>query len=125
MSIELLDGFKLGSYEVEPALGVVDRPEGAKSLRPEAMEILVVLAERPRTPVSKSDLIAKIWGSSGEGAESFDQCIDELRDALDRPGRRQNYLQYVPGRGYKLSASVRPLFQDSPTRGVRRFWYEL
>ncbi|MGI9271213.1 MAG: tetratricopeptide repeat protein [Woeseiaceae bacterium] len=124
MKVELLDGFRLGNYEIEPALGVVERPDGAQTVRPEVMEMLVLLASRPRILVTRDTLLEEIGGQAKISDADFEQFIQELRTALRDTSARPAYLQDRPD-GYRLIAKVRPLYAGEAKINRLNFFQEV
>ena len=71
-----------------------------------ALEILIVLLERPGELVSKQELMARVWPNVFVGPANLTVHISALRRTL-RDGRDGNrFIINIPGRGYKFVASV-------------------
>jgi DNA-binding winged helix-turn-helix (wHTH) protein len=51
-------------------------------LRPQAAEVLKLLAARPGKLISKDELIQSVWGAIAVTDDSLIQCIKEIRKAL-------------------------------------------
>ncbi len=118
MSFDLLDGFRLGDLEVEPALGVVERTDGAQNVQPEVMEMLVLLASQPRDVVTWSALRHEIGSTDDTASDHFDDLVQELLAALATKSRRNPVIQQLPN-GLRLNAKALPLYADDP--GTRRW----
>ena len=80
-----------------------DRPV---SLGSRALEILTALLERRGEPVSKQDLMSRVWPNLFVAPSNLTVQMSALRRALrdGRDGRR--FIVNVPGRGYRFVASV-------------------
>ena len=80
-----------------------DRPV---SLGSRALEILTALLERPGEPVSKQDLMSRVWPNLFVAPSNLTVQMSALRRALrdGRDGRR--FIVTVRGRGYSFVASV-------------------
>src|SRR4051812_42711691 len=72
-----------------------------------ALDILIVLAERPGQIVSKDELMARVWPNTYVSEDNIKTNVAALRRVLGdgRPGRR--YMLNVHGRGYVFVAPVR------------------
>jgi predicted ATPase/DNA-binding winged helix-turn-helix (wHTH) protein len=71
-----------------------------------ALEILVVLVERPGEMVSKRELVARVWPNTVVEEANLKVHIAALRRALSDGRDGNRYLVNVPGRGYKFVAPV-------------------
>jgi DNA-binding winged helix-turn-helix (wHTH) protein len=71
-----------------------------------ALEILIVLLERPGELVSKQDLMARVWPDVFVEPANLTVHMSALRRAL-RDGRDGNrFIINIPGRGYSFVAPV-------------------
>jgi len=71
-----------------------------------ALEILIVLLERPGELISKQELMDRVWPNLFVGLANLTVHISALRRTL-RDGRDGNrFIINIPGRGYKFVASV-------------------
>jgi DNA-binding winged helix-turn-helix (wHTH) protein len=71
-----------------------------------ALEVLIVLLERPGELVSKQELMARVWPNTFVDPGNLAAHISALRRAL-RDGRDGNrFIINIPGRGYSFVASV-------------------
>jgi DNA-binding winged helix-turn-helix (wHTH) protein len=83
--------------------------EGDKSvhLGSRALEILILLLERPGELVSKQELMARVWPNIFVEPANLTVHMSALRRTL-RDGRDGNrFIINVPGRGYRFVASAR------------------
>ncbi|WP_158513915.1 winged helix-turn-helix domain-containing protein [Ramlibacter tataouinensis] len=76
-------------------------------LRPKSWELLCYLARRPGQLVAREELMHVLWPSVVVVDDSINQCVVEVRRALDDGGRQ--LLQTVPRRGLRLSADLAEL----------------
>jgi DNA-binding winged helix-turn-helix (wHTH) protein len=82
--------------------------EGDKAVRlgSRALEILIVLLERPAELVSKQELMARVWPNIFVEPANLTVHISALRRTL-RDGRDGNrFIINVPGRGYSFVAAL-------------------
>lgn len=110
--------FRIDTVRVEPATGVLWRDDTTVRVRPQVMDLLLTLAERPGDVRSKTELLDAVWNARFVSESALTTAVAELRDALGDDSREPRFVQTVPKRGYRLVASVRidPLpVLDAPT----------
>ncbi len=107
MSSKFLQGFRFGSWTVEPLRGAVTGPNGeAQHLEPKVMDVFVCLAEHVNEIVSRKQLLDTAWSGSSGSDEQLTRAIGELRRVFrDEPGNPK-YIETVPKRGYRLIGEV-------------------
>jgi tetratricopeptide (TPR) repeat protein/TolB-like protein/DNA-binding winged helix-turn-helix (wHTH) protein len=102
LSSDLLQGFYLGDFLVEPLKGQVTGRAGRRHLPPKAIEVLLYLAKTPGDLVSRESLLEKAWGSGKGSTEALSHAVSEIRHALDDQPNKPMFIQTVPRRGYRL-----------------------
>ncbi len=108
-----------GDFEIEVDLVRARRNGQPVALRPKTFALLVHLADRAGTVVSKQELMAAIWPGLVVTDDSLTQAISELRGALD--DRDQKLIKTIPKRGYLFDTAVRPApAGQRPPRPQRR-----
>ncbi|QJY47190.1 response regulator transcription factor [Pseudonocardia broussonetiae] len=86
----------LGELEIDVAQRRVARAGEAAHLTPLEFDLLVHLAGRPRTVVTREALLASVWGwSDGAGARTVDSHVKALRRKLGA-----DLIRTVHGVGY-------------------------
>jgi len=115
MVADLTHGFQFGAFKAEPLKGcVIGDDRQPRHLPPKAMEVLTSLAEAAPEPLTREDLINKVWGERCVSDEVLTHAIAELRHVLgDRPSSPE-YIQTIPKRGYRLLCYVRPTVISAP-----------
>ena len=98
--------FTVGNWTVEVSLDRIDRNGDSISLRPQVMELLAHLAQRPGVVVSADELREALWPQRVVTDASIYTCVAELRRALDSDPAQIEYVQTVPKRGYRLVAPI-------------------
>ena len=67
------------------------------------VELVRLLAERAGEPVSREELLEKIWGVSGHAStRSVDNFIVKLRKKLEENAAKPEHIVTIYGTGYKL-----------------------
>ena len=115
MNVDLLQGFYLGDLLVDPTTGKVTGRAGSSHLPSKAVEVLLRLAEEPGELVSRSKLLAAVWGEGRGSDEALGHAISEIRHALGDQHERPVFIQTLPKRGYRLLVAPEPLSQSSST----------
>ena len=83
-----------------------------------ALEILIVLLERPGELVSKEELMARVWPNVFVERANLTVHISALRRTL-RDGRDGNrFIVNIPGRGYSFVTSVEISRYDNAARAT-------
>ena len=76
MSSDLLQGFQLGPWKVEPLRGAITGPHGeTQHLEPKVMDVFVLLAAQANELVIRDQLLDGVW--SGHIARPL--CQDSCR----------------------------------------------
>ncbi|MCP4299006.1 MAG: hypothetical protein GY783_00330, partial [Gammaproteobacteria bacterium] len=102
VSEDLLQGFYLGDFLVEPLKGQVTGRLGSRHLPPKAIEVLLCLAQAPGELVTREKLLKKAWGSGKGSAEALSHAVSEIRHAFDDHANNPLFIQTLPRRGYRL-----------------------
>ena len=108
--------FKVGDWLVEPSLDRLSQGGEERSLRPQVMELLVFLAERPGEVVSTEQLLEELWDGRIVTEGSVYNCVSELRGALTTDGDDAATVQTIPKKGYRLVAPVSTEIEPRVTR---------
>lgn len=116
------ESFMVGKWQVEPALDRIGCEGVVRTVRPQVMELLVYLANRPREVVHTRDLLNDLWDGRIVSDGSVYNCVSELRLALAGNEDEESVVETIPKKGYRLVAAVtaREPAIDPQSRG-RRF----
>ncbi|RUU26891.1 winged helix-turn-helix domain-containing protein [Mesorhizobium sp. M6A.T.Ce.TU.016.01.1.1] len=103
MDSSALTPIRLNGRTVDLQRGsIADQSGHAIALRPQAIEVLKVLAARPGKIVTKDELMQAVWGNIAVTDDSLVQCVIEIRKALG--DERHEIVRTLPKRGYVLEA---------------------
>ena len=95
-----------GSFRLLPAQFLLLKRDKPVLLGSRALQILIVLLERPGELVSKQELMTRVWPGVFVEPANLSVHISALRRTL-RDGRDGNrFIINIPGRGYSFVASV-------------------
>jgi adenylate cyclase len=98
--------FRVGDWLVEPGRNRMSRGAATVALEHNAMDVLLLLAERAGQPVAGSEL-GSFLGRRGEpSGEAVDRSIAELRQALGAEADGPAYIEEGPENAYRLAAAV-------------------
>ena len=89
-----------------------------RNLRPQVMELLVYLANRPGQVVSADELLRDLWDGRIVAEGSVYNCVSELRAALATEKSTELAIETIPKKGYRFVAPVTP--HEPATAGTRR-----
>lgn len=101
--------FRFGVFEFDAERGELRREGKAQpQLRDQALQILLMLLERPREAVTREELRNGLW--SADTFVDFDHglntAINQLRNALGDSAANPRFIQTLPRRGYRFIAPV-------------------
>lgn len=95
----VIEGFSL-----DPGAEALLDPDGKTvPLRPQSARVLAILAERPGSLVTKSELMQRVWADTHVTDDSLVQCISEIRKALGPSAG--TLLKTIPKQGYRLDVT--------------------
>ncbi len=103
LSVDLLQGFYLGDFLVEPLKGQASGRAGSTHLPPKAMEVLMCLASDPGEVVTRDELLAAVWGEGQGSHDALGHAVSEIRHALGDHADNPVFIQTLPRRGYRLA----------------------
>ena len=113
---------QVGAWTVDADSGLLTQGDTSVRVRPKVMDLLVALAERPGELSSKEFLIARVWPDVVVGDGSLSVALAELRNALGNHPEAPEYIETIPRRGYRLTATMSTdEGKDAHTEGSH-FW---
>ena len=98
--------FSFGPFRLLPTQFLLLEGEQPVPLGSRALQILIVLLERPGELISKQDLMARVWPDVFVGAANLTVHISALRRALRDGQDGSRFIINIPGRGYTFVAPV-------------------
>jgi len=108
------EAFELGEWTVHPSLNRLERDGQVEQLEPRVMDVLVCLATRSGTVVSREELLETVWPDAVIGEEGLTRRISSLRKVLGDDRDHPRYIETIRKGGYRLVAEVRPCTSESP-----------
>jgi DNA-binding response OmpR family regulator len=93
----------LGECVVDLATHTLSRGGQEEPLSFHEVELLRMLVERVGQPVSREDILQRVWGVEGHPANrTVDNCIVKLRKKIEEQPDAPRHILTVYGFGYKL-----------------------
>jgi DNA-binding response OmpR family regulator len=94
---------KIGNAEVNLKKHTLTRGRKTSALTFYEVELLKFLHERAEQPVSRDEILEKIWGIQAQPSNrTVDNFIVKLRKKLEEDHKRPRHIMTVYGMGYKL-----------------------
>lgn len=106
--------FTVGDWLVQPSLDCVSHAGRVRRLRPQLIDLLVLLARHAGRTVPKDVILAEVWQRQHVADSGLTRCITEIRQALGDDAHAPWMLQTIPKRGYRLVAPVVFLDETPP-----------
>lgn len=104
--------WRLGSWQVNPALNQLQREVLAKSVEPRVMAALLVLMRAQGNVVTDAQLLENVWRGQIVSDASLYKVIAELRKSLGDSEKPYQYIERVSGKGYRLLITATELAED-------------
>jgi DNA-binding winged helix-turn-helix (wHTH) protein/predicted negative regulator of RcsB-dependent stress response/Flp pilus assembly protein TadD len=98
--------YRFGDFELDPLTRVLERNGSPVSLNRRAFDLLLYLVQNPGRPVTKEQLLQKIWPDSFVDENSVAKSMSVLRKALDEDPSSSNLVVTLPGVGYQFAGTV-------------------
>jgi DNA-binding response OmpR family regulator len=99
------DAIQIGQATIYPRRHELVRNRKTVTLSFYEVEILRLLHERAGEPVSREEILEKIWGVSGYGSSrSVDNFVVKLRKKIEADASSPRHIVTIYGTGYKLLA---------------------
>ena len=106
---ESRETFRFRDFELDVA-GLRAAPQAASPVRLERqpMDLLILLVERRRQLVSRSDIVARLWPKDVfvDVETGVNTAIRKIRQALGDSPEAPVFVETVPGKGYRFIAPV-------------------
>ena len=105
-SPELDAGFTVGLWQVDPIRNVISQGSDERHLEHRLMQTLIFLAKNPGQVISREQFFDSVWKGLIVNEEALSRAISLLRSALNDNAHRPEFIQTIPGVGYRLIAEV-------------------
>ncbi|MGZ3456222.1 MAG: response regulator transcription factor [Polyangiales bacterium] len=96
--------FTIGDAEINLSTQVVKRGKSVEPLSFYEVELLRLLHSRAPTPVSRDEILSKVWGIDGNPSNrTVDNFVVKLRKKIEPSADKPVHILTVYGTGYKLA----------------------
>ena len=109
---------RFAGFLLDTATAELRSPDGTVvPLEPQPAKVLVELARRPGSLLTREELCRAIWpdGTHVEFDQGLNYCIRQVRAALGDDARRPVFIETIPRRGYRFLPAV-----ETATPATRR-----
>jgi predicted ATPase/DNA-binding winged helix-turn-helix (wHTH) protein len=91
-------------FRLDLANDLLWREEQLIPLRPKAVKMLRFLIERPGQVATREEILRAVWSKTVVSAGGLKVCMREIRKALGDNAETPQFIETVPGRGYRFIA---------------------
>lgn len=113
---------RFGDFALDLHTGELSRDGERVTLRPQATEVLLLLARGRGRLVTRAEIQERVWhDSTVEFDQGINACIRQIRQALDDDAASPRWIETIPRRGYRFIGPERPAADEaSVARTPRR-----
>src|SRR5215469_17491233 len=99
---------RFGPFEVDLRSGELRKSGIRVKLQDQPFKLLAILLERPGQVVPRNELQRRIWPDEkfGDFDHAVNVAVAKLRVALGDPSDNPRYIETLPRRGYRFSATA-------------------
>ncbi len=101
-------GICFGPFELDAAAGELHKAGILIKLQPQPFRVLLLLAERAGTVVTREEIQQCLWSESTfvDFEHGINFSINQIRGALADDAEKPRYIETLPRRGYRFIAAV-------------------
>ncbi|MCZ6640341.1 MAG: winged helix-turn-helix domain-containing protein [Gammaproteobacteria bacterium] len=99
-------GFRIGGWDTDPQQLVITREGAQIRLEPEAMAVLVCLAEHSGDVVARDGFPEAVWKGGIVSDEVLSQNISVLRSQLGDDDLEPRFIETIEDEGYRMIMRV-------------------
>lgn len=105
--------FEFGEFRLDVHRRVLRRNGAPVHLTPRSFDLLCVLVTNAGQVMGHDELLEKVWSGTFVEQGNLKKAVSALRVALGEAPGANEFVTTVPRRGYRFSAGVRPITDDS------------
>jgi TolB-like protein/DNA-binding winged helix-turn-helix (wHTH) protein/Tfp pilus assembly protein PilF len=104
-------GICFGPFELDATAGELRKGGILIKLQPQPLRVLLLLAERAGTLVTREEIQRCLWSESTfvDFEHGINFSINQIRGALADDAEKPRYIETLPRRGYRFIANVEPM----------------
>lgn len=99
--------FFVGDYQIDRQACQLRGPNGDCDLEEDQVVVMEALAEHAGEPVRREEIIDAVWHGEKNAGRLLTSNVDSLRQLFGDDSATPQYIETVPGYGYRLVAPVR------------------
>jgi len=96
----------IGEFRVDIKRSEVQHLDKTFSLEPKLLQVLLLLAKKPRDIVTHQELLEAVWPGVVIEANTLQRSIAKLRKAFNDDAKTQAVISTHPKQGYSLVANI-------------------
>jgi DNA-binding winged helix-turn-helix (wHTH) protein/Tol biopolymer transport system component len=106
--VRLISRFRFGVFELDASSGELRKAGVPIKLRLQAVQVLLMLAERAGQIVTREEIRGRLWSDDTfvDFERSINFCVNQIRAALGDDAEKPRYVETLPRRGYRFIAPV-------------------
>ena len=97
---------RFADFELDPGAASLTKAGEPVLLPSRVLQALMLLVERPGAVVSNDELFRRLWPNTYVRADALARVARHLRAALADNAAAPQFLETVPGRGFRFIARV-------------------
>jgi TolB-like protein/DNA-binding winged helix-turn-helix (wHTH) protein/Tfp pilus assembly protein PilF len=111
-------GICFGPFELNAAAGELRKAGILIKLQPQPLRVLLLLAERAGTVVTREEIQRCLWSESTfvDFEHGINFSINQIRGALADDAEKPKYIETLPRRGYRFIANVECAEESTKTK---------
>jgi len=98
--------YQFGEFQLDAGRRLLLREGEPVVIAPKVYEVLLALVETQGQPLSKDDLLSRVWPDTIVEESNLTVSVSALRRVLGERRGEQKYIATIPGVGYKFVAPV-------------------
>jgi Tol biopolymer transport system component/DNA-binding winged helix-turn-helix (wHTH) protein len=106
--------YEFDDLVVDPTAFRLSRRDRPVRIEPKALRVLIDLIEHRQRPVSKQELLERIWPDVSVTENALTRAIAQLRKTLGDDVEAPRYIETVPTRGYRFIGELRSERPNAP-----------
>lgn len=112
--------YSFGPFRIDSAKRLLQRDQETIPLPTKPFDVLLFLVRNRDRLVEKDELMAVLWPDTTVEENNLSQSISAIRKALGDSPHQQQYIETVPGWGYRFAAPVYCVSDEKPTPPLAR-----
>src|ERR1044072_2217770 len=113
MTRQVMHIYEFGPFQLDASEGILRRNGQEIKLRQKQYEMLLVLVQNSGHIVERETIFQIVWPNSFVEEASITQLISDLRKILSERGNNHDYIETIPKRGYRFTATVKEIVEQN------------